>query len=44
MILDDEVNNIFEGIFKGDGLNFVKNENEIYPLANVSLGLDKFIF
>lgn len=37
LILDDEVNNIFEGIFKGEGLNLVKNENEIYPLANVSL-------
>ena len=37
LILDDQVNNIFEGIFKGEGLNFVKNENEIYPLANVSL-------
>ena len=37
IILDDEVNTIFEGIFKGEGLNFVKNENEIYPLANVSL-------
>ena len=37
MILDDEVNNIFEGIFKGDGLNYNLNENEIYPLINVSL-------
>ena len=37
LILDDQVNNIFEGIFKGEGLNLVKNENEIYPLANVSL-------
>ncbi len=37
IILDDEVNGIFEGIFNGEGLNFVKNENEIYPLANVSL-------
>ena len=29
IILDDEVNTIFEGIFKGEGLNFVKNENEL---------------
>jgi hypothetical protein len=36
LILDDQVNNIFEGIFSGDGLNYTKNENEIYPLANVS--------
>jgi len=37
IILDDEVNNIFEGIFKGEGLNLSKKENEIYPLINVSL-------
>lgn len=37
IILDDEVNNIFEGIFKGEGLNFTKREDEIYPLVNVSL-------
>lgn len=37
LILDDEVNNIFEGIFKGEGLNFTRNRDEIYPLANVSL-------
>ena len=37
LILDDEVNNIFEGIFNGDGLNFNRNKNEIYPLVNVSL-------
>lgn len=37
LILDDEVNNIFEGIFNGDGLNFKRNKNEIYPLVNVSL-------
>lgn len=36
LILDDQVNNIFEGIFSGDGLNYTKKENEIYPLANVS--------
>ena len=37
IILDDQVNNIFEGIFKGKGLNFTKKDDEIYPLANVSL-------
>lgn len=37
LILDDEVNNIFEGIFKGEGLNFVRRKDEIYPLINVSL-------
>ena len=37
LILDDEVNNIFEAIFKGEGLNFTRNGDEIYPLANVSL-------
>lgn len=37
LILDDQVNNVFEGIFKGEGLNYTKKENEIYPLANVSL-------
>ena len=37
IILDDKVNDIFEGIFSGEGLNLVKSENEIYPLANVSL-------
>lgn len=37
IILDDEVNNIFEGIFKGEGLNFTKSDDEIYPLVNVSL-------
>lgn len=37
IILDDEVNGIFEGIFKGEGLNFSREYNEIYPLANVSL-------
>ena len=37
LILDDQVNNIFEGIFKGEGLNFTKNDGEIYPLVNVSL-------
>lgn len=37
LILDDKVNTIFEGIFAGEGLNLVNGENEIYPLANVSL-------
>lgn len=37
LILDDEVNNIFEGIFKGEGLNLSKKDKEIYPLINVSL-------
>lgn len=37
LILDDKVNTIFEGIFKGEGLNLIHCENEIYPLANVSL-------
>lgn len=36
LILDDQVNNIFEGIFKGEGLNYSKKDKEIYPLANVS--------
>ena len=37
LILDDKVNAIFEGIFAGEGLNLIGGENEIYPLANVSL-------
>ena len=37
VILDDEVNDIFEAIFSGEGLNFARKENEIYPLINVSL-------
>ena len=37
LILDDEVNNIFESIFKGEGLNFKQKSNEIYPLINISL-------
>ena len=37
IILDDQVNNIFEGIFSGEGLNYSRKDNEIYPLANVSL-------
>ncbi|WP_405296487.1 ATPase [Methanobrevibacter sp.] len=37
IILDDEVNNIFETIFKGEGLNLSKKNNEICPLINVSI-------
>lgn len=37
LILDDEVNNIFEGIFSGEGLNLTRGADEIYPLINVSL-------
>ena len=36
-ILDDEVNRIFSDIFAGEGLEFNKKDNEIYPLINVSL-------
>lgn len=36
-ILDDEVNSIFSTIFSGEGLNFTKKSNEIYPLINVPL-------
>lgn len=37
VILDDEVNRIFTDIFNGVGLEFTKNDNEIYPLINVPL-------
>lgn len=37
VILDDEVNRIFTNIFNGVGLEFTKNDNEIYPLINVPL-------
>lgn len=37
IILDDQVNDIFEEIFNGEGLNFSKKDDEIYPLLNVSL-------
>lgn len=37
IILDDEVNNVFADIFTGNTLNLTKNENEIYPLINISL-------
>ena len=37
VILDDQVNDIFEGIFKGEGLKYSRKDNEIYPLVNVSL-------
>ena len=36
-ILDEEVNGIFSTIFNGEGLNFTKKSNEIYPLINVPL-------
>ena len=36
-ILDNEVNSIFSTIFSGEGLNFTKKSNEIYPLINVPL-------
>lgn len=36
LVLDDEVNNIFEGIFSGEGLNITKRDDEIFPLINVS--------
>ena len=37
LILDDQVNDIFEGIFSGVGLSFSRGEDEIYPLVNVPL-------
>ena len=37
VILDDEVNNIFSTIFKGEGIRFRDKSNEIYPLLNVPL-------
>ena len=37
VILDDEVNHIFSTIFSGEGLEFSKKDNEIYPLINVPL-------
>ena len=37
LILDDQVNDIFEGIFSGIGLNYSKKSDEIYPLINVPL-------
>ena len=36
IILDDQVNYIFEGIFNGEGLNYNLNNDEIYPLINIS--------
>ena len=36
LVLDDEVNNIFMGIFNGEGLNLTRRDDEIYPLINVS--------
>ncbi|WP_405270296.1 ATPase [Methanobrevibacter sp.] len=37
LILDDQVNDIFEGIFSGDGLSYSRKPNEVYPLINVPL-------
>ena len=37
VILDDEVNNIFSSIFRGEGLRFKDKTSEIYPLVNVPL-------
>lgn len=37
LILDDKVNRIFSTIFSGEGLEFNRKENEIYPLINVPL-------
>ena len=37
LILNDQVNDIFEGIFNGEGLNFKMDSNEIHPLINVPL-------
>ncbi len=37
VILDDEVNQIFSTIFSGEGIDFYKKDNEIYPLINVPL-------
>ena len=37
IILDDKVNQIFSTIFKGNAIEFDKNDNEIYPLINVPL-------
>lgn len=37
LVLDYEVNQIFSTIFAGEGLEFNKRENEVYPLINVPL-------
>ncbi len=37
VILDDRVNQIFSTIFSGEGLEFNKKEDEIYPLINVPI-------
>ena len=37
IILDYEVNRIFTDIFNGKGLEFIRKDNEIYPLINVPL-------
>lgn len=44
IVLDDEVNDIFSGIFAGDGIDFKDNANEIFPLVNVPLdGINSFL-
>ena len=35
LIQDDEVNEIFASLFKGEGINFNKKDNELYPLRNI---------
>lgn len=35
LIQDDEVNEIFASLFKGEGINFNKEDNELYPLRNI---------
>ena len=37
IIMDDEVSRIFSDIFSGEGIEFRRRENEIYPLINVPL-------
>lgn len=35
LIQDDEVNEIFASLFKGEGINFNKKDSELYPLRNI---------
>ena len=35
LIQDDEVNEIFASLFKGEGINFNKKDNGLYPLRNI---------
>ena len=37
VVLDEEVNGIFEGIFSGEGLKYSRKPDEVYPLVSVSL-------